>query len=700
MEGWELLNDLRRSFYCNRKVNYSQELKELVSLGSKSDDAEFIKSVLLLREDIQGSCTKLKLLWLTSRVGSGFYPPLDVDQAGPLPWNGPYALETNVSELRSKYPSRSPLSPEEGSDLRQCRDIDNCSFVASLIGMKVQNVSRPKIKLLSKGIYAVNLHFNGATERVVNVDASRIPTDKHSNQLSIHSGDLNDKIVELALLQITAGSYDTKGSNCAIDTFRLTGFLPEVMAARHCDVKRLIKYFESGLCIVAIGTGSDALKLVDPLIEDHDYAVVAVDRDKETVMIQDPLEPKTQIEIDQDKLENSCEQVYLNWCHLKLFYHKTRLHFFYKAENCNRFNSITDKPMFVLKNRSNTLQPVRLLLETGLRDEPCSENRIAYLKEVPADILAGSLEEPAGACNIGLQLVKLDLKPGQCVRLFCHSSHSESFTAHMVHNSELASFNRETGVMNFNCVTFDAPKGDLLTSCNYFKNPTIRVKVASPLGQEVPVHMQLLSDSPEDMINAQIYHAYDHTLMRPIKPQADFEQQKYDLGHVQLITNTPYKVVCSSYSESRSNKFKLIVKTALRDRLEYKVRQVYLEYGGLPHHLKKQFEWPKNSNRVKIRLTSKSNNLCFIRIVPLVQTPSVSIRCNVFDEESHRQIHRMELYDRPNRGGLVIDQLSIDDCETFVLLIEKDEALLPGEAMATVHVELLIGSQTKVSFTN
>lgn len=699
MDPWRLLNDVRKSVYCSKKSDYSAEMQKLVSLASNSVDAEFVRCVLLLREDIVGASAKVKLLWLTSVVGDNFYAPLDVELAGPVPWNGPCVLDTRSAGLRSRYVDRSPLAPEEIAEVRQCQDIDNCSFAASLIGLKVHNVKGPKIRQLSQTVYAVNLHFNGASNRIVTVDTSRIPTDAQGNQLSIHSGDLTDKIVELAHLQITAGSYDTHGSNCAIDTFRLTGYLPEITAASRIDIKKLIKYFQSGLCIIAVGTGTDASKLIAPLIKGHDYAVIAVSDERLTLTLQDPLNPMTRIEINQDDLKNHYEQVYLNWDHTKLFNHSSTVHFFYKAESCNRFNSITDKPLFTVRNRSRSKQSVRLLLETNLREEPISSQRVAYLRETPKDITGCTRGEPSGACNVGLQLLKLELDAGGGTRLFCHSSNSESFTIHVVSNSELVSCTRETKSDDYLSIEFDAPKQDLSYPCQYYKNPAIMVNFAATVGEHMSFDLQLLADSSKDMINAEVYHAGDYAMIRPLTENPKYEQQKYEQNCGQIITNTPYKVVCSSYSKPVSQKFKLIIKPTFWFASHYlgcKMKQVYHEYGEFPHHLGKRFGWPADSNRVKIRLSTKANNICFIRVAPLTQT-SLPIRCNIFDEETHGLLHGGMPYQKPGLGGLVIDQLSINDCASIVLLIEKDEAFLGDNSLSAIDFELLIGSQTKMT---
>lgn len=167
--------------------------------------------------------TKQKILWLTSTVNGNFYPPLEVDLAGPVPWEGTHLLEPGSKNMESKYPNRAPLKVEETSELLQCKDIDDCSFIATLICMRVENVDRPRVRQIAKNLYVVELHFNGS-KRLVTVDTSKIPTDTDGKQLSMHSSDIVDKIVELAYLQVKAQSYETSGSNCAVDAFRLVGF--------------------------------------------------------------------------------------------------------------------------------------------------------------------------------------------------------------------------------------------------------------------------------------------------------------------------------------------------------------------------------------------------------------------------------------------------------------------------------------------
>ncbi|CCE93664.1 Rim13p TDEL_0G02970 [Torulaspora delbrueckii] len=697
MDNWRLLNDLRKSVYCGKGGNHREKLEELVYLASKSNDEDLLKSALLLEKEIESVSTKQKILWLTSTVNGNFYPPLEVDLAGPVPWEGTHLLEPGSKNMESKYPNRAPLKVEETSELLQCKDIDDCSFIATLICMRVENVDRPRVRQIAKNLYVVELHFNGS-KRLVTVDTSKIPTDTDGKQLSMHSSDIVDKIVELAYLQVKAQSYETSGSNCAVDAFRLVGFLPEILDARDCDVKQLIRYFQSGLCLIALGTGPGVSKASEFLVGNHDYPVVAVGKTSECLVIQDPLNPALHFEVNGDNLRRHYEQVYISWCHSKLFAYKTSLHFFYNGENCNRFNSIVDKPTFILDNHSKIKEPVQILLETHLEGSCNSTSGTAYLKQLREDVLLDNSSTPDGATNIRLQLSKYELSPGQKIRLFCHSSKSSTFSIHAFSNSQQLTIMREAKRLEVSSIEFEPNFSATTDSCDYFRNPTMMLRVESPISQEISVHLQLMSESPKDMINLQVYALNDHTLKRPMVTLARYEGQKCDIRDLALISNTSYKVVCSSYATPISSKFKLLATPSISSsHARITFNQIYQEFGGLPYHVEKTLEWSEDTNRIKVRLLSKNNNRCFIRIVPQVLPPLLSIRCNVYDGETHQQICKTNDFLKPGLAGVVIDQLEIVDCSDIVLLIEKDDPKIQGKVLASLPFKLLIGSQSKLS---
>lgn len=700
MDYWRLLNELRKSIYCGKEDGCREELDRVLSVASKTGDAALLKGAMLLREEIGSISSKQKILWLTSAVNGVFYPPLDVALAGPVPWDGPHILKVKTVELGSKYPDRTPLKVERGVGLKQCKEIDDCSFVASLIGMKVKAVDHPKVRQISKNLFVVNLHFNGSNDRLVTVDTSVIPTDTEGRQLSMHSDDILDKVIELANLQVTAHYYETGGSNFAVDTFRLTGYLPEILNAKDCDLRQLIKYFRSGLCVIALGTGSTLPDNSQALVSNHDYPVIAVGANSECLIIQDPLDPTIRVEVKEGDLGKYYQQICINWCHSKLFAYKTSLQFFYKAETCNRFDSVVDKPTFILQSKSKRKEPFRILLEKHLGEDNASQNEISYLKRLPDRALFDNSGSPDGATNVGLQLLKLELTPGEKMRLFCHSSKSATFSIHLFSNSQLLSVTREAKPFDVTSVEFEQHFTAVCGSCDYFRNPTISLCVVSPVSEEVTIHLQLLSENSEDLLNVQVYPLSDHTLERPITNDARYEGQKFDLRYLTLASNTPYKVICSTHAKPISTKFRLLAtpdSSSNMSQLHIRSKQTYLEFGGFPYHLERSLEWAENTNRKKVHLTSKKNNLCFIRIVPRVSSPLLSIRCNVYDGETHKQICETNNFRRPGTAGIVLDQLVINDCSYIVLLIEKDDPKIEEKVLSSLPFELLIGSQSKLT---
>lgn len=705
MDNWKALNAIRKAIYCGKENRYGEELNLLVSAASVSEDCEFVEGVLKLKEDIEVPNTKQKLLWLTSTVDRNFYPPLPVNLAGPICWNENQILQSGSARLASKYCSVSALKSDDISTqkISQCTDIDDCSFVASLINTKIHELNLPRVKQISNSLYHVNLHFNGADNRLVTVDTSSIPTDLDGNQLSIASCEITDKVVELAYLLVTTGSYNANGSNCAIDTFRLTGFVPEVVNVKKYNMKRLIKYFRSGLCLLGVGTGDDSTKLVAPMIKNHDYPVVGVNETSETLVVRDPLDPSSFFEINSEDLIRHYEQIYLNWCISKLFSQRSSIHFLYNAKKSNHFISILGKPIFTLTNGSKQMEPVWLLLESHLKNGSIDLDSIAYLQELPKNILANISAHFDSACDIGLQLLQLEIPPESKTRFFCHSSTNASFTIHIFSNSSLITMSREKKGIGASFVEYTTNfyVEAALGSCEYYKHPTFSLEISSSVTQEIALNLQLLSEKPQEMLNLQVFHLNDHAFTKPIFRDGRYEQQKYDKFYLPLTTNTKYKIVCSTYSKPESQSFMILAAASYPEaahHFDIKLKEVFLEYGEYTYQTKRRFCWPDNTNKIKIPIASTHNNICFIRIVPETQSSFLFIRCNIFGSDDHKKIHGDERYQRVGPGGLVIDQIEIYERSNVVLFIEKDEPRTPNKTLPALSFNVLIGSKKKITF--
>lgn len=690
MDNWRLLNKLRQSVYLgNGLQEYEKDFSRLISSASKSDNMELIKSVLIIKEDADCLNPKQKLLWLTSKICNRFYPPLPVDIAGPFPWND----DLTLLNPHAHYCYEKPVKPDLGvSGPSQCCNLENCSFVASLIGMRTQRVPVPGIKHIEDYLYHVNLHFNGCDHRLVSVDASRIPTDQNGYQLSVTSNDITDKILELAYLQVKAGSYATNGSNTGVDTYILTGCVPEVKSISNItSIQDLISWFTSGNCLLALGTGQHPTELDPPLIRNHDYPVVEVNSQQGIIVLQDPLDPSLRLEMDFKKLLKNYEQLYLNWYTEKLFSYEKTLEFFYNLDKCDRFNTAIKKPLFLLENNSDSTQETWLLLESHLQ----LEKSIAYLQELPKNFLSLVGPPHEGACDIGLQLLKVEIDPKSSKQIFCHSRTSNAYTIHLYSNTSAVNIGRWTEdkcAKSIECKTLNLEQCYLGTQ-SYYKNPTFQLEVVHPQTRQFPVNLQLLSESVQDMVNLQIFHLKDHSLQKPIFADPNYTQQRYDKTFISLSTNTPYILVCSSYSSAQEHSYRLQILPSDDHSLlpHIRIKQVFIQFGGLPFQLERKISY--SGNQIRIPFYTHTGTICFIRIVPPVLSSLVRMRTAVYNTSGNLLYHK-EFSQPLALGGITIEYQKFTGPAQYTLVIDFN---CPEIDFYSSYFTLAIGSSKKLT---
>ncbi|GAV46752.1 hypothetical protein ZYGR_0A03470 [Zygosaccharomyces rouxii] len=689
MDDWRLLDELRHLIYLGNGLQGREEdLNRLISVASKSNDMELIKSVLILKEDSDNLSPKQKLLWLTSKLRDRLYPPLAVDIAGPLPWNNDLSLSnTNVHYCYERH-LKGDL---EVLGLSQCRDLEDCSFVASLISIKNQRVLFPRIKQVNDHLYHVNLHFNGCDRRLVSVDTSKVPTNDEGYQLSLLSDKIMDKIVEMAYLQVKSGSYATTGSNTAVDTFLLTGYVPEVKSTDNISsIQEAVSCFKTGSCLLALGTGQQATNLDAPLIRNHDYPVIDVDLRQGIAVLQDPLDPYLHLQTALEDFIENYEQLYVNWCTDKLFAFEKTLEFFYNFAKCDKFNTAMNKQLFLLENGSDSEQDVWLLLESHLQ----SEKSIAYLQELPRDVLSSAGAPHEGACDIGLQLLKLKLSPRSTKRFFCHSSKSNAFTIHLYSNSSSVNIVRWSADK---CTKILECKANNLEQCYmgspfYYKNPTFQLEIVHSEARQFPLNLQLLSENCQDMVNLQLYHLKDHSLQKPIFADPNYTQQRYDKSFVLLSTNVPYKLVCSSYSNKSEHSYRLQVSPSDDQLLlpHIQIKQIYMQFGGLPFQLERKI--PCTKNKVLIPFATSTNTTCFIRVVPPTFSSLMRMRLAVCDKCGN-PLRSAQFSQPPAPGGMVIDDWKSTGPAQYILVIDFDG---PETDLSSSHFTMCIGSSKKI----
>lgn len=702
MDGWNLLNSLRKSVYCGEGVVDESALEVLFAKALKSDDTYFVQSVLHLKEDAGNVTANQRFMWLTSKVGSNFYPPLSLNMAGPIPWNQDRILKLGNFALATKYSQETVLKVDSNSfsGIEQFQDLSDCSLVASLINIRCKKVYAPPIEKVSECLYNINLHFNGIHNRLVSVDVSKIPTTIEGSQLSVNSNNILDKVIEAGYLLLTCASYDSPGSNTAIDTYRLTGFIPEVVKLQKYKFQKLSQFFNGGICLMAFGTGAETTITLPTLIENHDYPIVGVDEETQEILLRDPLSSTAKIRVSSKELNGNFKQLCLNWDSSKLFKNTKTLNFFYNSNQSNQFPTILDKPTFSLTNNSKHIETVWVLLETHLSNSnpKSKEGVISYLQEVKDNGLYNLTTTPEGACDIGLQLLKLELPASSSKNLFCHSSTNNTFTIHaysisptiMIKRDKL---NKKGRNVEYSIINDGYEKS--LSSSNYFQNPTFELEVRSAtiLGNII-INFQLLSSEPNDFVNLQIFHMDDINLTKPIIFDNDYSQQKYEKPHIPLTTNTRYQIICSTHSIPVSNRFKLFVSPSeleLSSQLTIKLNQVYLEYGGYAYQIQKSYTWKENINAMKLELFTTKTTDCFIRIVPHACSLLLSMRCNIYAKETGQQIHKQESFEKVSFGGLVIPDIHVQGPSTMNLIVEKTDNI-------SSSFVIYIGSRSKIIF--
>ncbi|SMN19203.1 similar to Saccharomyces cerevisiae YMR154C RIM13 Calpain-like cysteine protease involved in proteolytic activation of Rim101p in response to alkaline pH [Maudiozyma saulgeensis] len=719
------INDILKEAYIGKHSTVNAKLLNLLQHTKESNDPILLKQVIWLNEQIKNITDRERVEWLMSVVRDKFYPPLCIDNATSIPWNNIDSSVLKVDQsktLKEKYPITGSLKetkyfpneevvmPDHKIPIEQSADIGDCSLVASIINIRKALLDIPRIKKVSDNCYQVQLHFNGSDKRLVYVESSQIPTKLDGDQLSLKSNSKDDKIIEIACLDINTGSYDTQGSNVVIDTYLMTGFIPEIIPVKNVTFERFSKYFKSNLCLMAIGT-SDINK-DDPfnknLLPFHDYVIIEINDITKQVALQDPLDLKLNLKFTFNELfQRSFYQLYMNWDPTKLFKSERRLTFRYDSAEANVLDSIYGKPFFKLTNKSSNNQTVWLFLETHI-EQDIKEN-IAYIQRIPpSSMLSKPFPPNDSVVDIGLQLLKVDIPGTSFMNFFVYSKNNAHFTLHS-HSISTAIQLTKPKIQNYiSASEFTWNKSDGITAKvsrpmeyliggrNFYLNPTFALEIRSDDNEEILFDIQLHSIFTDDILSVQIFNTNDENLLNPILPMSDYPSSMCTKLGVPLMTNIKYKLIFSRYKELTANEKYTVLMYAKRksdqsnEGLSIDINRIYNEYGGLAYQNKANITFEPTKNRYKLFLTNTDRtNELFIRIKPAEETGK-AVRCNVFDGESHECIfHDNNFY----KGTFVIPKVPIEsDCKSIVLLVELEEIINRNLAY-----QIFIGSKWKIS---
>lgn len=713
-EIWEAVNNLWKDVYLGNKLITRQKFKKLIeySQNMKKKNSKLIKLLLRIGKEMKNYDKNNEKFWLTSKVGNMMYPPIDIENASPIPWNNTKLLKLNLGKstsLTQRYPDVTSLFVNEGvvSSIEQNPDISNCSLITSLINInRFKHEYYPKIKKLSdapSNRYHLNLCFNGCTNRLISVDTDHIPYNKKTHkQLSLYSNNIKDKIVELAYLQIHGGTYKSSGSNVAMDTYLLTGLLPEISSTKKYSFEKLKQFFEANLCIMALGTGDDSSKLGSPLLKNHDYSILEFDSKKREISIQDPLNSKSTLTISEDELKNKFSQIYINWDTNKLFNSETKFTFYYNAEIFNKFESNFDKPIFSIQNKSASAnETIWILLETHLTPNHFTEVHYAYLQPVP-DKMTDPLFMPIdSASNIGLQLIKIDIPKGKNKKFICYSNLSKWFTIHcfsVENDIELKILDTADIYKSTEFLTYTDQMNKNYGHPQYFTNPTFQLCVQSKIDKEIMITLQFLSKLNDLKLNFQLFDKDDLYLSKPILFDQYYYIQHYEKHNIPLETNHNYILICTcSSNETILNEFKLIG-YCFKDKNNVKdlelnknilLQRIDRTFGELPYRKEFTFQLPSsptlehdyNHGHIQYQISNidkeiKSNEL-FIRLTPMNKCIgdrgvglNLKFSVKIYDSETFEILHDESGY---YYKGIIINDFKFTINHSPIISIEMNE---------------------------
>ncbi|CUS20878.1 LAQU0S02e00430g1_1 [Lachancea quebecensis] len=638
-----------------------------------------------------------RFLWLTSVLNGRRYPPVNAEKGGPVSWNEEIdELPSNrweglqhACKLSSTDSFQLSVNQFKNPNIEQNSRISDCSFVASLINIRGQCPEYLKVSRVgSSSVFNVNLHFNGAGNRLVRVELSNIPLSSEEGRLAIISENSEDIALELAYFQIRNGSkYTFGGSNTAIDTFLLCGFIPEILSIKEGSGEYLRNLLRKGICLVTLGTGQ-TVKSSQFLIN-HDYPVLGLDPEGH-IIVRDPLSISKTFSLDEQSFMENFNAACVNWKCSLLFSEHQKVHFKYSAEKCNASVSALGKPIFRLKSESEVSEPLWILLERHLGKHN-NENNACAVREAARDLYPIDTEKGS---NTGFHLLKLTLEPGDFKYIYCHSDVSANFTLHFFHVSRCMKVEK----FNANSVSVSVEdEWDMTTDHGPFSNPTYYMNPTFELIIEAKdqsthyanIQLETVGNS---LVNAQVFHCDDHDLTRPILFDGRYENKVHARRAVPLSPGTPYKIICSAYERYTNKSFRLSV-TDPAEPCRLRLRRIYPQFGSRMFQTKHEFNWPPNSNRKKIEILPSATMELQIRVLPLQFTSALSIRCNIFLSDTGQAVFVNNDFLPTPRHGKLIQKFKVIKSQRLTLIIEKDG---PLTALSDVPIRLEIGSDFKI----
>ncbi|ODQ62184.1 hypothetical protein WICANDRAFT_76362 [Wickerhamomyces anomalus NRRL Y-366-8] len=628
-----------------------------------------------------------KLTWLSSSVNGGFFPPAILKHS--FIADEELNDELHLSEDQTaKLTSWKSINNDndwslDGIDHLYQDYLQDCSFVASLISL-----SKFNSKLLLNTIYphksskryGVTLHFNGC-QRLVEIGDQLPVLSKECLYIKSRSNEhlLWVSLIEKAYLKVQGHGYEAKGSNASIDTYVVSGWIPQfIHADQRVDLNSLWEdlydSFQNNRLVLSLGTGKHS----EYYYPNHDYSILELVESTRSIVIKNPWEESIRA-VKFEELFDHFETLYINW-NPSNFIH-TQMNFIWTYNDDIFFNN----PQFSVTNDNPATVEVWILIEKFMGFEQSSINVLVYQSNGQKLFSKGKSLVYNSSNNSGFHLSKFKLGAGQSATIVVtnDSKQTQNFSIH-AYSSKRVSLTKAKAQYPFLKSIKDEWDVD---SCggnwshqSYVKNPQYQIEVPEA-GQDVEVIFGLFSNK-DVLLNLQLYWDDD----KPFSEKASLIHEKYHAGSmtkcIKLKSGQKYKLVMSTYDTDILAPFRLLINS----NVGLSIQKLSSRLGLFLRTFK--FDW-NNKNRFKLKFQVKRETPVKVHIWTdnLYSSYRPKIRASLFYSDGRPIQINTEFDD--SIYGIWLKKAIISPTDSVILLIERFE-------VGNDEMSIEIGSDQKI----
>lgn len=614
-----------------------------------------------------------RLTWMASMVNGLLCPPVDEDvfitdsaQMDQL------KLSTSQNELLEEWRCiKHQYWGLDGLNHVYQDFLQDCSFVTSLISLARNNGPMLLDTILphrESSRYGVLFHFNGC-KRLVEI-GPELPIMKDGKSLFIKSRTNEDllwpALLEKAYLKMKGHGYDSHGSNASIDSYFISGWIPQFITASQVTSMNqlwdlLYDDFQNNNLVLALGTGEHP---GDEFAKNHDYAITELIPHTKSIVVKNPwMKNVTMMKLED--IFHSFETLYLNWNPNKF---GTK-----RSINCiwnNTMGTLYHSPQVHIKNTGTSTTEVKVLLERHQGSDPSSINVTFYKSNGERLFSKGIPLTTSTANSTGFHLSSVVLAPEESCTAVISSNASciQNFTLHTYSNNQLI---LERAQHKYSTLKTIDDEWDI-DSCggnwsyqSYIKNPQYEI-IIPPSSEDVHVQFALFTKS-DTLVNLQLFFQSD----KPFTHKQSIITAKYHPGslihHTTLKSGQKYKLVASTYDPDIHANFKLIINasspltiTRISTRLGLFIKPF-------------TFAW-NNKNRFRVSFTVERATAISIHLWISSATMSSyrpRIRASLFYKDG-TPIQINEEFD-DCLYGIWLDKTTVQPGRNVILLVERFE---------------------------